>query len=94
MAWWRCFVCGENFPLVHDGELGLYGFYTTRFVEAASAAEAEDKAARAIFADPGLAAPMGAPGADRARVFFEEIVAVGTPEQDQGFSFFPMEEPS
>lgn len=94
MAWYRCFACGENFPLVHEGDLGLFGFYTTRYIEAANAEDAEDKAARAIFADPDLTTPMGAPGADRARLYFEEVVEVDAREQDRGFSFFPMEEPS
>jgi hypothetical protein len=92
MAWRRCLVRGENFPLVRGGELRLFGFYATRFVEASTPEEAEDKVSRAILTDPALGASMGALGAERARIHFEEIAEVERPAADEGFSFFPMEE--
>jgi hypothetical protein len=41
MPWFRCLVEGENFPLARDGKPALLGFFTTRWVEAASVGEAE-----------------------------------------------------
>ena len=93
MAWYRCRIRGENFPLVKHGELRLFGFHATRFVEAANAQEAEDNAARAILADADLASPMGAPGADRASLAFEEVLLVDAPgAPNRGFTFYLMED--
>lgn len=94
MAWFRLFACGENFPIDVDGEVMLCGFYTTRYVEAASPSEAENIVSEMLFEDPDLEAP---PGYDdlgvRPSIRFEEVDQVAAPlDINDGFSFFPMEE--
>jgi hypothetical protein len=91
MAWFRCFACGEDFPVVVDGEVVVSGFYTTRYVEAASASEAETIASEMLFDDADLEPP---PGYDdiQPRIFFEEVEEVAAPvDINEGFHFFPME---
>jgi hypothetical protein len=73
VAWFRCFIRGENFPGQLIGEPGLVGFYVTRFVEAVDVAAAESIALRALRAEPKLAAPPGHTPTGRARVFFEYL---------------------
>ena len=90
MAWFRLFACGEDFPVVIEGEAIVCGFYTTRYVEAATASEAEGIASEMLFADPDLEAPPAwediAP-----RIYFEEVEEVPAPiDIDDSFSFFPM----
>ena len=46
MPWYRCVCCAENLPIPIEGDEGLSGFYTTRFVEA----EDPESAAREAFA--------------------------------------------
>jgi hypothetical protein len=94
MAGFRCFIRGENFPGELTGGAGLFGFYTTRFVEAASAEEAETLALQGLKAEPKLAPPAGYKPAGIARVFFEEIAEVAAcdvPARQQGFVWYPME---
>ncbi len=94
MAWFRLFACGENFPVDIDGEVLLCGFYTTRYVEAESASDAEAIASELLFADPDLETPPGyADYEDQASIRFEEVEQVAAPiDIDDNFSFFPMEE--
>lgn len=92
MAWFRLFACGEDFPVVLDGEAVIAGFYTTRYVEAASAAEAETIVSELLFDDPDLEPP---PGYDdiQARITFEEVEEVpGAIDINEGFHFFPMDQ--
>jgi hypothetical protein len=92
MAWFRLFACGEDFPVVIDGEVVVCGFYTTRYVEAASASQAETFASEMLFEDPDLETP---PGWDdiEPRIVFEEVAEVAAPiDINDGFSFFPMED--
>ena len=49
MAWFRCFIHGENFPGELIGSAVPVGFYVIRFVEADDAAEAETLALRALI---------------------------------------------
>jgi hypothetical protein len=94
LAWYRCFIRGENFPgdLVGEGE--LLGFYVTRFVEAGSETEAESTALQALRSEPKLARPPELNRADPlARVYFEEICEVLpalVPNPQPGFSWYPM----
>ncbi|MGH6949313.1 MAG: hypothetical protein ACREH4_00415 [Vitreimonas sp.] len=91
MAWFRLFACGEDFPVVIDGETIVCGFYTTRYVEAASASEAETIASEMLFEDPDLETPPGWEDVE-GRIFFEEVEEVAVPiDINDGFSFFPME---
>jgi hypothetical protein len=94
MAWFKCFIRGENFPGELVQESGLIGFYVTRFVEAASAEEAESVALAVLRANPRLAAPVGYPSTSAtARIFFEDITEVDAddvPSPQPGFAFYPM----
>ena len=94
MAWFRLFACGDNFPVDIDGEVILCGFYTTRYVEAASASEAEAVASELLFEDPDLQTPPGYEEyEENASLRFEEVEQVAQPiDIDDNFSFFPMEE--
>ena len=74
MAWFRCFVRGENFPAQIVGESGLVGFYVTRHAEAADAAAAETAVLEELRTE--LTPPPGHIPTGRARVFFEEIAEV------------------
>ena len=92
MTVYRCLVRGDDFPGVILGQDAPVGFYTTLFVEADSAEQAEAIALGQLRNDPRLQLPEGtrSPG---TRVFFEEIDALpgmATPEPASGFSFFPM----
>ncbi|MEZ6023730.1 MAG: hypothetical protein R3C16_10045 [Hyphomonadaceae bacterium] len=92
MAWFRVFACGEDFPVVLDGEVVVAGFYTTRYVEAETASDAEAAACDLLFDDPDLEPP---PGWDdvQPRIMIEEVEQVAEPvDIDGNFSFFPMED--
>jgi hypothetical protein len=94
MPLFQVLLRGENFPGVILGEKGAIGFYTTRFVDAASAAGAEEAALDILRADEALAVAEEFRTED-ATVFVEEILAVSgdTPRASaKGFSFFPMED--
>ncbi|HRO04386.1 MAG TPA: hypothetical protein PLS69_12360 [Terricaulis sp.] len=92
MQWWRCFACGENFPLEIEGAVRLCGFFTTRYVQAADAAAAEARAAEMLFTDPDLALPEEAAPHPEQRIYFESVDCVEAEEAAPGFAFFPMEE--
>ncbi|HEY1189613.1 MAG TPA: hypothetical protein VGE74_18345 [Gemmata sp.] len=94
MAWFRCFIRGENFPGELIGAAGPVGFYATRFVEAASPEAAEGAVLQALKAEPNLAPPPGYTPSGQARVFFEEIEEVVgelAPSVPPGFAWHPME---
>jgi hypothetical protein len=92
MAWFRLFACGEDFPVVIDGEVIVCGFYTTRYVEAANPSEAETIASEMLFDDPDLETPPGWDDVE-PRIYFEEVDEVAAPiDINDGFSFFPMED--
>lgn len=93
MAWFRCFVRGENFPGQHLGEAGPVGFYVTRFVEAADPEAAEAATLHSLRAEPKLAPPAGYTPAGQVRVYFEEIEeleAEKVPAVQPGFAWHPM----
>jgi hypothetical protein len=92
MAWFRLFACGEDFPVVLDGEVVIAGFYTTRYVEAATQGEAEALASELLFEDPDLETPPGYEDF-QPRIVFEEVEQVAEPlDINDGFHFFPMDE--
>jgi hypothetical protein len=94
MVWFRCFIRGENFPGNEDARDRPLGFYTTRFVEADSEAEAETRGLAILRAHPWLASMRGHPSAARARVFFQEIEEVPAdrvPAETPGLSLFAMD---
>ena len=95
MAWFRCFIRGENFPGQMIGSAGPVGFYVTRFVEATGATEAEVIALRVLRAEPSLAPPPGFTPSGQARVFFEEIEEVTAdrvPATPPGFAWHPTDD--
>ncbi|OQW61420.1 MAG: hypothetical protein A4S17_09565 [Proteobacteria bacterium HN_bin10] len=92
MPWFRLFALGEDFPVIIDGNVEIVGFYTTRYVEAASASEAEAIASDLLFEDEDLQPPPGYEDI-QPRLVFEEIEQVAEPiDIDDNFSFFPMDE--
>ena len=92
MPLFRCLMRGENFPFDVDGAWKSVGFYATRFVDAASAEEAEAAALGLLKADPALARESSTPGLEHARVVFEEIEEVAAVTgPNAGFTFFEEE---
>jgi len=92
VAWFRLFACGEDFPVVLDGEVVIAGFYTTRYVEAETASQAEALASEMLFDDIDLETPAGYDDY-QPRIVFEEVEQVAEPlDINDGFSFFPMED--
>ena len=93
MTLFRCFARGENFPSIRGTEK-LQGFYTTRFVEAPSAEEAELEALGMLreeyqfTEEQKLLAP-------EPKVYFEEVVEVSpdTPRvPNRGATWFDMDD--
>jgi hypothetical protein len=75
------------------GELGLVGFYVTRFVEAVDVKAAEAVALQVLRSEPKLAAPRGFTPTRQTRVIFEEIAEVDAekvPATELGFAWYPM----
>jgi hypothetical protein len=92
MAWFRLFACGEDFPVVLNGNVEVVGFYTTRYVEAETAGEAEAIASELLFEDEDLQPPPAYEDL-QPRIVFEEVEQVAEPiDIDDNFSFFPMDE--
>src|SRR5688572_30044403 len=82
MPWFRCLVRGANFPGHLSGMHGLIGFRVTRFCEAATPREAEDRVMRRIWSDPRLAS-LGPPNDWRyppVYLYSEQIVEVAEAE--------------
>ncbi|GAB2524003.1 hypothetical protein [Lysobacter humi (ex Lee et al. 2017)] len=93
MPVFRCFIRGENFPGSLLGQAEPIGFFATRFVEAASAAEAEMVALDLLRQDPTFDAVGPEDRMEDARVYFEEIDEEPADFErgpGKGFSFFPM----
>ena len=94
MPLFRCFIRGENFPGELLGQSSAIGFRATRFVDAGSAAEAEQIAVLALRQEAALTVTME-PKVKNARVYFESIVEVPADTQrvpNSGFSFYSMED--
>ncbi len=93
MPWFRLFVCGDDFPVIIDNNVEIVGFYTTRYVEAATSGEAEAIASDLLFDDIDLQPPPGDWSELQPRIMFEEVEQVAGPlDINDGFSFFPMSE--
>jgi len=93
MAWFRLFACGEDFPVIIDGNVEVVGFYTTRYIEAPTPGEAEAIASELLFDDEDLRPPPGDWSDLQPRIVFEEVEQVAEPlDINDGFNFFPMEE--
>jgi hypothetical protein len=93
MKWFKCFIAGENFPGELINEAELIGFYTTRFVEANTAEEAETAALTRLKKEKSLQLPEGINPPENAKIYFEEIEEVPrneVPEVEAGFTFYVM----
>ena len=92
MPVFRCEIVGENFPGLILGEPDPIGFYTTRFIDAPSATEAEQSALAMLRDLPQLqVAPQAR--SDNARIFFERVAELAegeTPGVNIGLIFFRM----
>jgi hypothetical protein len=94
VAWFRCFIRGENFPGQLVGKAEPVGFYVTRFVEAADVKAAEATAVQALRAEPKLAPPPPYTPSTRVRIYFEkieELPASDVPAVNPGFAWYPMD---
>jgi len=92
MTLYRCLIKGENFPGVLLGEPESIGFYTTRFVEAVNAEEAELLALELLRNDKTLTVAPEA-RTKNARIHFEQIEEVPTDTErkpNAGFTFYIM----
>ena len=94
MKLYRCLMLGENFPGAILGYEGPIGFFTTRFVRAENAEEAEAEALRLLRDDQRLDVETSKRRVD-ARVFFEAVEEIdglpeGVEEPGGGYSFFRM----
>jgi hypothetical protein len=92
MPLFRVVLRGDNFPGVILAQADPIGFYTTRFVEAESAAEAELAALAILRSDPAMKVAAEHRTAS-ASVHIEELseVAMSTERKSNaGFTFFPM----
>lgn len=76
MPLYKCLIRGENFPGLVTEKAEPIGFYTTRYVQAASPAAAELAVVEALRADPKLQLPDGHPKPTDAKVFVDEIKRV------------------
>lgn len=97
VAWFRCFIRGENFPAIADDSDRLAGFFTTRFVEADNDDDAEARGLETLLADPWFASMRGNSAIGRATVSIQEIdevMADSVPAQPPGFTFFRMDDDS
>lgn len=93
MPIFRCLMRGESFPFSVDGAWKTMGFYATRFVNAASADEAETAALNLLKEDSALIRDPNTPGLEHARIFFDEIEEVAAASApNAGFVFFDEEE--
>ena len=91
MPWFRCLIEGENFPGALIRRKGLVGFYTTRWIEASSAEEAEISALEALRAEPMFKVENVALSLD-AKVYFTEIFEVDGPAGvNSGATWFAMD---
>ena len=73
MPFYRCFIRGEHFPGECIGRRGLYGFYTTRWLQALNEHHAEIKAVEILRKDTSFALPAGVPKSPDTKVYVEEI---------------------
>jgi hypothetical protein len=93
MPLFRCLIRGENFPGELIGLTAAVGFHATRFVDAASATEAEQIAVAALRQDAALTV-TSEPRVKNAKVHFESIEEVPVETErapNTGFTFFTMD---
>ena len=89
---YRVFVNGQNYWLHIDGRLQKTGFYTTRFVEAQDAKEAEDIAVELVRNDSKLMVGLFNEQGDPPMLYAEEAEEVDALEPAHGYAFYSKEE--
>jgi hypothetical protein len=89
---YRVLIKGQNFLLNKDGETPKTGFYTTRFVEAQDAKQAEAVAIELIKSDAKLADIVLNKRGDTPRLHIEEVEEVKRLRSQVGYAFYSEEE--
>lgn len=92
MGLYRCAICGEGFPGNILDQIEPIGFYTTRYVEAETAEQAELIALELLRNDAALDLPLEH-RSENARVYFESVEEVAEDTErvpGAGFTFFTM----
>lgn len=95
MPWFRTFIRGEHFLLESEGQVRALGFFTTRFVEASTPADAEFAAVGLVRADAKLRTSVRNDHSDPPKMFvdeIEEIEALDVPADNPGYTFFSEDE--
>lgn len=94
LRWYRCFIRGDNFPRrqLPNGAFALYGFYTTRWVQAETKEAAEMAALALLRSEGDFARPEGYAEPVNAKVYFEEIDEAVGPQTQGGATWFTMDE--
>jgi hypothetical protein len=90
VAWFRCFIRGENFPGELIGEDASIGFYTTRFIEAGSVDEAEQLVLEELRAEESLKLRIDINKPTDTKIYFESIHEISFQDvsSNSGFTFF------
>lgn len=91
--WFKCFIEGENFPGDLIGEKSPIGFYVTRFIEAATAEEAEEHVMANLRNEESLMLSDEVQPFKEAKVYFESIEEISyseISENNVGFTFYVM----
>ena len=89
---YRVLINGQNFLLNIDGEIQKTGFYTTRFVEAQDAKQAETVAIELIKSDSKLADIVLNKRGDTPMLHIEEVEEVKRLRSQVGYAFYSEEE--
>ncbi len=90
MSHWRVKLNGKNFWLRLDADPKRLGFYTTRYVEANNAQEAELAAVQLIRDDPELQGVLNE-RSDPPMIYAEEIIEVTVLDSkyvNAGYTFY------
>jgi len=94
---YKALVRGQNFLLNNNGKVGRFGFYATRFVDAGSEADAEEKAIATLRDDPALRDAVLNEKSDPPIMFVEDISQLdsfdGLNLPGTGLSFYSEREP-
>lgn len=93
---YKVFLKGQNLWLNLDGQPERLGFYTTRFVEAATGENAATTAVQMIRDDPDISSQILNKPSDAPVVFAEEVEEI-EPSLDvgytnTGYTFYPDDE--
>lgn len=91
MKKYRVFINGQNFLLNFDDRVQKMGFYTTRFVEAATPEDAEQAAIQMMREGKLNGIVLNEKG-DPAMLYVDEIVEVKKLQRDWGLGFYPENE--